>query len=304
MDTQKPALGPKPALGWIGTGVMGLSMAGHLLAAGYPLTVYSRTKSKAQPLLDAGAHWADSPKAVGAASNIVFSIVGFPADVEEVLLGPNGALAALPKGGIVCDMTTSSPALAARIADEATAHGCHGVDAPVTGGDVGAKAATLSIFVGGEKAVFDTLSPCLACMGQRIVHCGPAGMGQKAKLANQIAIAGLMFSVCESLLFAQEAGLDVEQWIETVIPGAAGSTAMTNLGRRIVNGDFEPGFYIEHFLKDLTLCLDECRRMNLVLPGLAAAEGAYRALVAQGYGKRGTQLLVQGLANLSGKNWK
>lgn len=294
----------KPALGWIGTGVMGLAMAGHLLKAGYPLTVYSRTKAKAQPLLDAGARWADSPKAVGAASNIVFSIVGFPADVEEVILGPNGALAGMAKGGIVCDMTTSSPLLAARIAEAAAAQGCLGADAPVTGGDVGAKAASLSIFVGGEQQAYDQLKPCLECMGQRVVHCGAAGTGQQAKLANQVAVAGVMFSTCESLLFAQEAGLDVRVWLETVIPGAAGSTAMKNLGHRIMDGDFEPGFFIEHFLKDLTLCLDECRRMNLVLPGLSAAEAAYRSLVARGYGKRGTQLLIKGLAEASGKSWR
>lgn len=298
MNTQKPALG------WIGTGVMGLAMAGHLVKAGYPLTVYSRTKAKAQPLLDAGAHWADSPKAVGAASQIVFSIVGFPADVEEVILGPEGALAGMGKGGIVCDMTTSSPHLAARIAKAAAAQACLGADAPVTGGDVGAKAASLSIFVGGEQQAYEQLKPCLECMGQRVVHCGAAGTGQQAKLANQVAVAGVMFSTCESLLFAQEAGLNVRVWLETVIPGAAGSTAMKNLGQRIVDGNFEPGFFVEHFLKDLTLCLDECRRMNLVLPGLSAAEAAYRALVAQGYGKQGTQVLIKGLAQLSAKSWQ
>lgn len=298
MNTQKPALG------WIGTGVMGISMAGHLLKAGYPLTIYSRTKSKAQALLDAGARWADSPKGVGEASSIVFSIVGFPSDVEEVILGPQGALAGLPKSGIVCDMTTSSPLLAERIAQEAAAKGCHGIDAPVTGGDVGAKAASLSIFVGSTKDEYAHLKPCLECMGKCVVHCGPAGMGQKAKLANQVAVAGVMFSTCESLLFAQEAGLDVRQWLETVIPGAGGSTAMTNLGRRMVDGNFEPGFFVEHFLKDLALCMDECRRMNLVLPGLAAADAAYRALVAQGYGKKGTQVMIKGLAAMSAKEWK
>lgn len=294
----------KPALGWIGTGVMGMSMAGHLLQAGYPLTIYSRTKAKAQPLLDAGAKWADSPKAVGAASSIVFSIVGFPADVEEVLLGANGALAGMAKGGIICDMTTSSPILAARIAEEAAAKGCMGVDAPVTGGDVGAKAATLSILVGGEKAAFTQLKPCLDCMGKCVVHCGPAGFGQKAKLANQVAVAGVMLSVCESLLFAQEAGLNVREWLETVIPGAAGSTAMTVLGRRAMDGNFEPGFFVEHFLKDLALCLDECRSMNLVLPGLVAAENAYRLLVSHGYGKKGTQVLVKGMAQINATEWK
>lgn len=291
-------------IGWIGTGVMGLSMAGHLRAAGHPLTIYNRTKAKAQPLLDAGAQWADTPAAVAAASDVVFSIVGFPKDVEDVILGPQGALQGLKPGGIVCDMTTSSPELAARIAEAAAAKGCAGADAPVTGGDIGAREARLSIFVGGDEATYQRLLPCLQHMGKTVVHCGPAGAGQKAKLANQIAIAGVMFSTCESMLFAQEAGLDVRQWVETVIPGAAGSTAMATLGRRIVGGDFEPGFYVEHFLKDLGLCMDECRRMGLVLPGLAAAEQAYRALVAQGYGKKGTQVLIKGLAAVSAKQWK
>ncbi len=260
-----------PRVGWIGTGVMGLSMAGHLLQQGYPLTIYSRTKSKAQSLLDRGAQWANSPKEVGAASEIVFSIVGFPSDVKEVLLGEQGALAAMASGGIVCDMTTSSPSLAEQISCEAQKKGCFGTDAPVTGGDVGARDATLSIFVGAEKAAFDRLNPLLECMGKRIVLCGGPGMGQKAKLANQVAIAGVMFSVCESLLFAQQAGLDVSQWLETVIPGAAGSTAMTNLGRRIVDKNFEPGFFVAHFLQDLGLCREECRRMNLVFPGTASS---------------------------------
>lgn len=291
-------------IGWIGTGVMGISMAGHLRKAGYELTIYSRTKSKAQPLLDMGARWADTPREVGAKSDMVFSIVGFPQDVESVMLGPDGALQELKAGGVLCDMTTSCPDLAAHIASAAREKGCYGLDAPVTGGDVGAQNATLSIFVGGDAAAYDKVRPCLEHMGKNIVHCGPAGTGQKAKLANQVAVAGVMFSTCESLLFAQEAGLDVQQWLETVIPGAAGSTAMANLGRRVVKGDFEPGFYVEHFLKDLALCMDQCRRMNLVLPGLAAAEQAYRVLVAQGYGKKGTQVLVKGLAALSAKEWK
>lgn len=291
------------SIGWIGTGVMGLSMAKHLRNAGYPLTIYNRTRAKAQALLDAGATWADTPAAVGAASDIVFSIVGFPADVETVLLGKDGALSTLHPGGILCDMTTSSPQLARRIGEAAAARSCLAADAPVTGGDIGARDATLSIFVGGSDDAFTRLTPLLKIMGKRIVHCGPCGTGQQAKLANQVAIAGVMFSVCESLLFAREAGLDVRQWLETVIPGAAGSTAMGTLGRRIVDGDFAPGFSVEHFLKDLVLCMEECRRMQLVLPGLAAAEQAYRALLAQGYGKNGTQSLITGIAALSAKTW-
>ena len=220
------------------------------------------------------------------------------------MLGENGALRGLAKGGIVCDMTTSSPALARRIAEAASAQGCAALDAPVTGGDVGAREARLSIFVGGDKAAFERAEPCLAKMGQRLLHCGPAGSGQQAKLANQVAVAGVMFSVCESLLFAQEAGLDVAQWLELVVPGAAGSTAMGTLGRRLLKTDYAPGFFIDHFIKDLGLCLEECRRLHLVLPGVTLAEEFYRMMQAQGRGRQGTQALIQCLATLSGKEWR
>lgn len=290
-------------IGWIGVGVMGQSMAGHLLAAGLPLTVYSRTRAKAEPLLSKGARWAESPREVAAVSDLVFSIVGYPRDVEDVMLGEQGALHGLARGGILCDMTTSSPALARRIAEAAAARGCAALDAPVTGGDVGAREARLSIFVGGDAAALQRAEPCLAAMGRRVLHCGPAGSGQKAKLANQVAVAGVMFSVCESMLFAQQAGLDVAQWLELVVPGAAGSAAMANLGPRILEGDYAPGFYIEHFVKDLGLCLEECRRMQLVLPGVTLAEEFYRMMQAQGRGRQGTQALIQCLAALSGKEW-
>ena len=290
-------------IGWIGIGVMGSSMAGHLLTAGWPLTVYTRSRAKADLLLAEGAKWAENPRALAACSDVVFSIVGYPKDVEEVMLGEQGAVHGLAKGGIVCDMTTSSPVLAERIAEVAAAKGCAALDAPVTGGDVGARDAKLSIFVGGDKAAFERLEHCFAKMGQSVLHCGPAGYGQRGKLANQIAIAGVMFSVCESMLFAQKAGLDVAEWMELVIPGSAGSLAMGNLGRRALKGDYAPGFFIDHFIKDLGLCLEECRRMRIVLPGLAAAEQVYRVMQAQGQGKLGTQALVLGLAALSGKEW-
>lgn len=291
-------------VGWIGTGVMGLSMAGHILNAGFPLTVYSRTRAKALPLLDKGAQWADSPAEVARNSDVVFSIVGYPADVEAVMLGPDGALPGLAEGGILCDMTTSSPALAARIAQEAAARGCAALDAPVTGGDIGAREARLSIFVGGDAAAFDRIRPCLEVMGTSLMHCGPAGSGQQAKLANQIAVAGVMFSVCESLLYAQETGLDVDTWLELVVSGAGGSTAMNTLGRRILKGDFAPGFFVEHFVKDLGLCLEECRRMGLVLPGTERAEECYRMVQALGGGKNGTQSLIRILAESCGKQWR
>lgn len=293
----------KMHVGWIGTGVMGCAMAAHLLDAGYSLTVYNRTREKAQPLIDKGAKWADSPKEVAIVSDIVFSIVGFPADVESVTLGDWGALGGLRKGGILCDMTTSSPALAKRIADIAGNVGCFSLDAPVTGGDVGARNATLSIFCGGNEDAFNRALPCFESMGKKILFCGASGRGQQAKLANQIAVANVMFSVCESMLYAQEAGLDVAKWLELVVAGAGGSAAMSNLGPRILADNFDPGFFIDHFVKDLGLCLEESRRMNLVLPGTTLADEFYRMIQAQGGGKLGTQALIRCLAKLSGKQW-
>jgi 3-hydroxyisobutyrate dehydrogenase len=294
----------KARIGWIGTGVMGASMAGHLLKAGYPLTVHNRTREKARALLDAGALWADSPRELARDSDMVFTIVGYPRDVEETILGERGVLSGLAAGSLVCDMTTSSPELAERIAAAAAAKGAAALDAPVTGGDVGARDATLSILVGGDRAAFERARPCFEFMGKKIVLFGPAGMGQRAKLANQIAIAGLMSSVCESLLYAAEAGLDVREWLDAVKGGAAGSVAMSNLGLRAVNGDFAPGFFTEHFLKDLELCVEECRRLRLVLPGLALTEQMYRLMTANGRAKDGTQALILALAALSGREWK
>jgi 3-hydroxyisobutyrate dehydrogenase len=279
-------------------------MAGHLAEKGFPLQVHTRTKAKAQPLLDKGATWADSPAKAADGSDIVFAIVGFPKDVEEVFLGASGVLAGLGKGGICCDMTTSSPALAARIAAEAERRGCRSLDAPVTGGDVGARNATLSIFVGGNAEAFAKAKPCFEIMGKKLMHCGGPGTGQKAKLANQVAIAGVMFSVCESLVFAQEAGLDVAHWLELVAAGAAGSAAMNTLGRRMLSEDFAPGFFIDHFVKDLGLCLEECRRMGIVLPTTTLAESFYRMLQARDRGKNGTQALVQMVAEISNKRWR
>ncbi len=284
-------------IAWIGTGIMGLAMAQNLQKKGHKLTIYTRTKEKAQPLFDNGATWAVNPLEAAKNADIVFSIVGYPADVEEVMLGEHGALKGLKAGGILCDMTTSSPELAMQIAIEARQKNCLSLDAPVTGGDIGAKNATLSIFVGGEEEAFTKALPCFEAMGKKIVHCGTAGMGQKAKLGNQVAIAGLMFSVCESITFAKEAGLDVQQWLETVGAGAAGSTALNNIGPRILNEDFAPGFFVEHFLKDLGLCIKQCEAMKLKLPGLALAEKTYRFLVEQGLGKEGTQVLASILAS-------
>lgn len=291
-------------LGFIGLGVMGNAMAAHLLDAGFNLTVYNRTQSRADALVDAGAAWADSPRDVALQSDIVFSMVGFPQDVEEITLGENGILKGLRKGGIMCDMTTSSPQLAKQIAKRASLVGCFSLDAPVTGGDIGAKNATLSIFVGGDKDAYDRVLPYLEHMGKNFMYCGGPGQGQQAKLANQVAVAGVMFSVCEALLYAREAGLDLQKWVELVVPGAAGSVAMNSLGKRILNNDFEPGFYVEHFVKDLGLCLEECRQMGIVLPGTALADQFYKSMLYNGEGKKGTQLLIEALARLSGKSWK
>lgn len=291
-------------IGWIGTGIMGLAMAGHILDAGHPLTVYNRTKSKCAPLLEKGAAWADSPAAVAAASDLVFSIVGHPGDVEAITLGNNGTLAALEEGGILCDMTTSRPALAREIARTASARGCIALDAPVTGGDTGAREGRLSIFAGGDAQAVARITPFLRCLGSNILYCGEAGSGQAAKLANQISVAGIMFSVCESMLFAREQGLDVGKWLEFVSVGVARSMTMKQRGERILRGDFSPGFYVEYFVKDLGLCLEECRRMNLVLPGTELAEELYRGILARGGGRQGTQVLIDALAGLSGKQWR
>lgn len=282
---------------------MGHSMAGHLIEAGYSLTVFNRTPSKCQSLVEKGATPAGSPREVGEKSDVVFTMVGYPADVESVTIGPNGCLGGMKAGSILCDMTTSSPTLAGKIANRAAVNGVISLDAPVTGGDVGAMNATLSIFVGGSDEGYARILPLLQVMGQKILHCGRAGMGQQAKLANQAAIAGVMFSVCESLIYAQQAGLDVRKWHELVSVGAAGSVAMKTLGSRIMDGDFRPGFFIDHFVKDLGLILEECRRMHLVLPCTALAEQFYRSMQAKGHGKEGTQALVRALAEFSGKVW-
>jgi 3-hydroxyisobutyrate dehydrogenase len=280
-------------VGWIGTGVMGLSMAGHLLKAGFPVTAYSRTKARAEPLLSQGAKWADSPRAVAAASDVVFSIVGFPSDVREVLLGSEGALAGSKPGNILVDMTTSEPMLAVEIAQAAKAKGVFSIDAPVSGGDVGAKNAALSIMAGGEKDVFEALTPCFSAMGKTIIYQGGPGAGQHTKMVNQILIATNMIGVCEALLYGYRAGLDLPTVMQSVGSGAAGSWSLAN-----------PGFFVEHFIKDMGIALAESRRMSLALPGLALAHQLYVAVKAQGYGRNGTHALELALAQLSGINWR
>ena len=291
-------------IGWIGTGVMGSSMCGHLIAKGCSATVFNRTADRAKPLVDRGAKWAATPKAVAENSDVIFSIVGFPHDVRDVVLGPAGALAGASVGKILVDMTTSEPSLAREIYDAAKARGVASVDAPVSGGDIGAREAWLSIMVGGDKEVFDRLRPLFECMGKTIIYQGPAGSGQHTKMVNQILIATGMIGICEALLYGYKAGLDVPTVLESVSGGAAGSWSLTNYAPRMLKGNFDPGFFVEHFIKDMGIALAEAKRMNLSLPGLALAEQLYVALRAQGHGRKGTQSLILALASLSKIDWK
>lgn len=299
-----PEIAPgKTRIGWIGTGVMGASMCGHLLTAGYAVTAYNRSSAKLGAVKEKGAAIAGSPQAVAEASDVIFSIVGYPRDVREVTLGTEGSLAGAHPGAILVDMTTSEPALAIEIADAARARGVHAVDAPVSGGDIGAREARLSIMIGGDTEVVRTLQPLFAAMGKTIVHQGPAGAGQHTKMVNQILIATNMIGVCEALLYGHKAGLDPNTVLQSVATGAAGSWSLSNLGPRIIAGNFDPGFFVEHFLKDMGIALAEARRMKLSLPGLALAESLYRAVEAQGHGRDGTQSLILALANLSAIDW-
>lgn len=298
-----PAAPNVTRVGWIGTGVMGASMCEHLMAAGYSATVTTRTRARAEPLLAAGATWADTPAEVAAASDVLFSMVGYPADVREVILGAHGALAAARPGSILVDMTTSEPSLAVEIGESAAGQGVHALDAPVSGGDVGARNATLSIMVGGPADVVEAVRPCLEAMGRTIVRQGGHGAGQHTKMVNQILIASGMVAMSEGLAYAYRVGLDVEQVLASVSSGAAGSWALSNLAPRVVAGDFAPGFFVDHLVKDLGIALAEARRAKLALPGLALANQLYVALQAQGHGRDGTQALVRALASLSGQPW-
>jgi len=289
----------KTRIGWIGTGVMGRWMCEHAMAKGFAATVYNRSRAKTQPLVDQGATFAESPRQVAERSEIVFAIVGFPKDVREVFLGTDGALAGSQPGTILVDMTTSEPSLAVEIATAAKAKGAHALDAPVSGGDVGAKNAALSIMIGGEKDVVDAVAPIFEAMGKTIVHQGGPGAGQHTKMVNQILISSNMIAVCEGLLYGFKAGLDLETVFKSVSVGAAGSKALEILGPRILARNFEPGFYVEHFIKDMGIALAEAERMNLCLPGLGLAKQLYEAVRAQGYGRKGTQALMLALEAIS-----
>jgi len=286
-------------VGWIGTGVMGHSMCGHLISEGFPTTIFNRTRSKAQALLDRGAAWADSPRAVTEASDVVFTIVGFPNDVREVYFSPDGVLAGTGSGKVLVDMTTTEPTLAREIYAQARSRNAQSVDAPVSGGDVGARNRALSIMVGGDLDAVAAVMPLFQILGKNIVHQGGPGAGQHTKMCNQIVIAGTMIGVCESLVYARQAGLDPERMVNCIRGGAAACWALENLAPRILKGDFEPGFIVEHFIKDMGIALDEARRMRLAMPGLALVHQLYVALQAQGDGRRGTQALMLALERIS-----
>ncbi len=293
----------KPAIGWVGTGVMGASMCGHILDAGYRVTITTRTKTKAMELIDRGASWVDSPAEVAAASDISCAIVGFPDDVREVFLGSSGLLAGASAGDILVDMTTSEPALATEIAERAAAAGVAAIDAPVSGGDIGARNGTLSIMIGGSEEAVERARPIFETMGKTIVRQGGPGAGQHTKAINQILIATLMIGLSEALLYGRQAGLDLDTVMESVSGGAAGSWSLTNYGPRILRGDFEPGFFVDHFVKDMGIALSEAASMKLPAPGLALAHELYVSLQAQGLGRKGTQSLILALARMAGLEW-
>lgn len=287
-------------IGWIGTGVMGKSMCNHLIDAGHELAVYNRTKEKADVLISKGAKWFPNPKQVAQNSDLIFTIVGFPKDVEEVYMGENGILNGVKSGDIIIDMTTSEPSLAKRIYEEAKKQEVSSIDAPVSGGDVGAKKGTLAIMAGGDKETYDKVLPLFQLMGKNIAYMGKAGAGQHTKMSNQILIASTMIGAVESLLYAYKAGNDLDEVINVIGKGAAGCWSINNLGPRIVNNNFDPGFFIKHFIKDMGIALKEAKTMSLSLPGLALAYQFYMAAEAMGLENLGTHGLYKVFANMNG----
>jgi 3-hydroxyisobutyrate dehydrogenase len=291
--SRKASEGKQESIGFIGLGVMGAAMAGHLQAAGQKLFVSNRTRAKAEPLLAKGAVYCDTPAEVAQRSSIVFTIVGMPADVEEVYLGPRGLLHGAQARSLWVDMTTSSPALARRIFREARERGVGSLDAPVSGGDIGAREARLSIMVGGEAEDFERALPLLSLLGKTISHQGPAGAGQHTKLANQVAIAGAMLGVCEALGYAQKAGLDPEKVLQSIGTGAAGSWSLQHLAPRMLAGNFAPGFFVKHFAKDLALALESGAELSARTPTAALANSLYGELIQHGGAEQGTQALFR-----------
>ncbi|PRO64263.1 NAD(P)-dependent oxidoreductase [Alkalicoccus urumqiensis] len=279
--------------GFIGTGVMGSAMAGHLMDAGFEVHIYTRTKKKAEPLLEKGAVWQEDPASLTKAVDAVLTMVGYPEDVRDIYFGENGILDNGREGTLLVDLTTSRPDLAEQIAEEASKRGMHAVDAPVSGGDVGAEEGTLAVMSGGTKKAFSLAEPLFHAFGRRIEYMGGPGAGQLTKAANQIAIAGTMMGVSESLAFAKESGLDPDQVLSVIETGAAGSFSMSKLGPRMLSGDNEPGFYIKHFVKDMRIAIETARELDLDLPGLEQAEKLYTKLMQEGWEDAGTQALFQ-----------
>lgn len=284
-------------VGFIGTGVMGKSMAGHLMNAGYPVHVYTRTKEKAEDLLQKGAHWADTPKEIAKNCDVIITMVGYPKDVEEIYLGAEGLVAHAKEGSYLIDMTTSSPQLAQKIERTAVERNIAALDAPVSGGDIGARDAKLSIMVGGDESAFHAIEPIFTKLGTNVVYQGKAGSGQHTKMCNQIAIASGMIGVCEAILYAEKAGLDPETVLKSIESGAAGSWSLSNLAPRMLKGDFAPGFYVKHFIKDMTIALDSAEEMGLMTPGLTLAKKLYDELAEMGEENSGTHALYKRLAN-------
>jgi len=292
MDSEK-------TIGWIGTGVMGASMVGHLIDNGCRCVIFNRSRNKAEGVLEKGAAWANTPLEVAQNAEIIFTIVGFPVDVREVYFGEKGIMKGVGKGSITVDMTTTEPSLAVEIYDSGQQIGVGCIDAPVSGGDVGAKNAALSIMVGGDEDAVNQVMPLFELMGKSIVYQGPAGSGQHTKMCNQITIAGTMIGVCEGLLYGYKAGLDLTTMLSSISGGAAGCWTLDNLAPRVVNRNFDPGFYVEHFIKDMGIALKEAQSMKLSLPGLALVHQLYLAVEAQGHGKNGTHALMLALEKIS-----
>ncbi|EGA90333.1 oxidoreductase ykwC [Planococcus donghaensis MPA1U2] len=280
-------------LGFIGTGVMGNSLVKHLLDDQHEVSIYTRTAQKAENLVEAGAVLVDSPQKVAETSEVIFTMVGYPSDVEQVYFGKQGLLENAKKGTILVDMTTSQPQLAQRIFEAATEKELHALDAPVSGGDIGAKNGVLSIMIGGEKEVYKKILPILNLFGENIVFQGPAGSGQHTKMCNQINIASIMIGVCESIIYAEKAGLDPERVLRSISSGAAGSWSLSNLAPKMINEDFRPGFYIKHFIKDMKIAAQEAENWGLDLPGLRMSLSMYEKVAAQGNEDNGTQALIE-----------
>ncbi|ATH91211.1 NAD(P)-dependent oxidoreductase [Bacillus glycinifermentans] len=283
----------KQTIGFVGLGVMGNSMASHILTEGYPVVVYTRTKRKADNLLEKGAEWKSSVKELAEAADVIITMVGYPQDVEEVYFGSGGIIENAKKGSYLIDMTTSKPSLAKKIEAAAREKSLYTLDAPVSGGDIGARNGTLAIMVGGERKAFEDCLPIFSIMGENIQYQGPAGSGQHTKMCNQIAIAAGMIGVAEAMAYAKKSGLDPENVLKSITTGAAGSWSLSNLAPRMLKGDFEPGFYVKHFIKDMGIALEEAELMGEKMPGLELAKSLYDRLAEKGEENSGTQSIYK-----------